>query len=177
MVAGAFATAPAFAQGWYAGLSIGQGKADLGSGGAGFSGSLDDKDTTFGARLGYDFTRYFGMELGYYNLGKYNFNGTFSGLPVSGNADLKSYSVSVVGTLPFSEHFSAYGKAGYARSRATGNANIAGFGGNASDWTNEAVYGAGLKWMVDRQWGLFTEWMRNDDNKVDNYMVGALIRF
>lgn len=172
------ASAPAFAQGWYAGLTIGQGKADFNASDIGLSiGTIDDKDTTFGGRLGYDFNRNFGVEIGYYELGKYPFNGTVAGLPVSGEAKAKSYSASVVGTLPFSDQFSAYGKIGYARSRVEGKADVLGFSGSSSDWESEAVYGVGLKWMVDRQWGIFGEWMRNDDIKVDNYMIGALVRF
>lgn len=174
------AAAPAFAEGWYAGLSLGQGKVNVSAAEVGLSsGSLDDNDLTWGARVGYGFSRHLGVEAAYYDLGKYQFNGAFGRLPASGEAKVKSYNVAAVGTLPFgyNDVFGAYGKVGYARTRVSASANVAGFQGSSKEWDNEAMYGLGLKWNPDRQWGLFAEWNRLHDTQLENWMVGATVRF
>lgn len=174
------ASAPVLAQGWYGGLSVGKGKVNISAAEVGLSsGNLDDSDTTFGARVGYDFSRHIGVEAAYYDLGKYQFSGLLGPFPASGEAKVKSYNVSLVGTLPFGDRdqFAAYGKIGYARTRTNANASVAGFSGSGSDYDSEAVYGLGLRYMVDRQWGLFGEWSRLQDSQIEQWMVGATLRF
>ncbi len=161
------ASAPALAQGWYAGLSVGRTDVNVRPENLGLTRSaVDKRDWSYGARLGYDFNNVVGGELAFYELGRYGFGGDLNGRPVSGEAKLRSYSVSVVGNVPFAERLSGYGKIGYARTKF-----------ESSEHETEAVYGAGLKWMADRSWGMFAEWNRYHDTKLDNYMLGALVRF
>jgi len=161
------ASAPALAQGWYAGLSGGRTEAKIPESNLDLArGGIDRKDWSFGAKLGYDFTPHFGAEVAYYDLGRYGFGGEdAAGRPLNGEAKVRSFNVAAVGTLPFSETFSGYGKLGWSRTEIENSDN------------SEMLYGAGLKWMVDRSWGLYFEWNRYHDTKLDNLMLGALVRF
>lgn len=171
--------APAMAQGWYAGLSVGEAKVDARVADFGLStGTFDDKDTSLGARIGYELSRHFAVEAGYYSLGKYNFNGRAGTVNVSGEGEARSYNVSVLGIVPFGDRFSGYGRIGYARSQVKGVARTAGFSGYSSEWESEPVYGAGLRWQPARTgFAVFAEYTRNDDIKVDNMMIGAQLKF
>jgi hypothetical protein len=161
------ASAPALAEGWYAGLSLGRTDVDVRAEDLGLTrAGVDKRDWSYGARVGYDFTKFLGAEVAYYDLGRYGFGGDLLGIPVNGEAKLRAWNVSLVGNLPISDALSGYGKIGYARTKIRGG-----------DDNTEAVYGLGGKWMVDRSWGLFGEWNRYQDTKLDNYMAGALIRF
>lgn len=160
-------SASALAEGWYAGLSVGRTDADIRADQLGLTRSaVDKKDWSYGARVGYDINNIVGLEAAYYDLGRYGFGGDVNGIPVNGEAKLRSMSASVVGNLPINETISAYGKVGYARTKVRGGED-----------NSEAVYGVGAKWMVDKGWGLFAEWNRYQDSKVDNAMIGALVRF
>lgn len=176
---GLAAAAPAMAQGWYAGLSIGEAKVDASVGDFGLSnGRFDDKDTAFGARIGYELSRHFAVEAGYYHLGKYEFSGNVGTLPVSGEGEARSYNVSMLGILPFSDNFSGYGRIGYGRSQVKGVARAAGFSGYSSEWESEPVYGVGLRWKPrSMNTAFFVEYTRHDDIQVDTAMVGAQVRF
>jgi len=48
---------------------------------------------------------------------------------------------------------------------------------NRSDTRSEASYGVGGRWNFLPQWGLFAEWMKNDNVKVDSYLIGIDYRF
>ena len=173
-------SAPVLAQGWYGGLSVGKGGVNISAAEVGLSsGTLDDSDTSFGARIGYDFSRHFGVEAAYYNLGEYSFSGLLGPFPATGQTKNKSYNVSLVGTLPFGDRdqFAGYGKIGYARTRVSANADVIGFTGTSTEWESEAVYGLGVKYMIDKQWGLFGEWSRLNDSQIEQWMVGAVLRF
>ncbi len=175
---GLAAAAPAMAQGWYAGLTLGQAQIDnYGSQLPLTSGSYDEKDTSYGGRIGYQINRHFAVEAGYDWLGKYPFAGTFGGVPVNGEAKARSYNVSAVGILPFSDRWAAYGKLGYGRTQLDASANALGFNATQRGWQNEALYGAGLKFNMDPQWGLFVEYVKFQDSKIDNLVVGATARF
>lgn len=66
----------------------------------------EDSDTTLSINAGYNFNRFFGVEIGYTDLGEYEGNVSLGGinLPVDAEADL-TYA-SLVLTAPFSKSFS-----------------------------------------------------------------------
>jgi OOP family OmpA-OmpF porin len=179
LVAAGFAALPSFAQqGWYAGFGIGRG--NLNVSGQDLTGlanaSVDDSDTTYTVRGGYRFHPNLAVELGYYDLGQYSFNGTSGAVAVSGSAKAKSYGVSLVAIAPI-QAFDLYGRVGWAESELKVNANTALATANASDRQGEATYGLGARWNFSKNIGLFAEWMKNDKIKVDNYMAGVDFRF
>ena len=166
---------------FYIGAGIGQGH--LNRGAAELSGlynaELDDTDTTYTVRAGWRFNRYFAVELGYYDLGRYDFRGT--ALPggavyVNGSARAQSVGLSAVGILPI-YNFDLYGRIGYARSQLKFNGNAFDQTAGREDKQNEATYGIGGRWNATRNWSLFVEWMKNDKIRVDSYLGGVDFRF
>src|SRR5579862_1100792 len=85
LVAAALASAPVLAQqmtpfnqGWYFGAGVGQGH--LGVSGQDLTGipnaSVGNTETTYTIRTGWRFHQFFAFEIGYYDLGKYDFHST-----------------------------------------------------------------------------------------------------
>ena len=123
----------------YVGLSAGRSHAQfderqlatrlLGAGRSITSLSRDEKDTAYKIFGGYQFNRYFGTELSYFDLGKSSFN--VSTLPVgslAGELAVQGVSLDLVATLPLSERWAVSARLGaqYARTRtyATGVGSI-----------------------------------------------------
>jgi OOP family OmpA-OmpF porin len=174
----AFNTAPQLP--WYIGAGIGGGH--LNRSASDLTGlnnaQLDDNDTTWTVRGGWRFSPFAAIELGYYDLGRYNFSGTAVGtnVPVEGSARARSVGLSFVGILPIN-NFDIYGRIGYAHSELKFNANTTFLTGNQNERQNEATYGAGVRWTFARNWALFGEWIKNDKIRVDSYVGGIDVRF
>jgi OOP family OmpA-OmpF porin len=183
------ACSPAFAQfpppipqlPFYVGAGIGGGH--LNRSGTDFTGlnnvQLDSSDTSYTLRTGYRFSPFGAVELGYYDLGRYNFSGGVGGTAqsVSGSARAQSVGLSLVGILPYN-NFDLYGRIGIAQSKLKFNANGP-LGGVANDneHQTEATYGVGGRWTFLPNWALFVEWMKNDRIRVDSYTGGLDFRF
>ena len=140
--------------------------------------TLDDNDTTYTVRAGWRFSPFAAIELGYYDLGRYDFHGNRFGsvVPVDGSARAQSVGLSLVGIWPIN-NFDLYGRIGYAHSELKFNANGPINTSNQNDRQDEATYGVGARWNFSRNWGLFAEWMKNDRIRVDNYLAGVDFRF
>ncbi len=165
---------------WYIGAGVGQGSLNRSASElTGLTNAvLDDTDTTYTVRGGLRFSPFFAVELGYYDLGKYDFNGTAAGtnVYVNGSARAQSYGISLVGIVPISA-FDLYGRIGYARSEIKFKGNLPEATADRHDKQNEATYGVGARWKFHPNWGLFAEWMKNDKIRVDSYMGGIDFRF
>ena len=82
--------------------------------------SLDEKDTSFGVVAGYRFNSYFGLEVGYVDLGAaeysaegvINVGGPTLGFEADASFEASGPTASVVGVLPVSGAFDLYGKGG-----------------------------------------------------------------
>jgi OOP family OmpA-OmpF porin len=163
---------------WYIGFGAGQGH--LGVSGNDLTGlnnaSVGNTETTYTIRTGWRFNPYMALELGYYDLGKYDFHGSIGSVNVDGEAKAKSVGLSFVGILPI-EQFDLYGRLGFARSEMKVNANVALGSATVKDKENEATYGVGGRWNFNPAWGLFVEWMKNDKIKVDSYLIGVDFKF
>jgi len=176
-----FAQAPVMSQQpWYIGVGAGMGH--LNRSASDLTGldnaTLDDNDTTYTVRGGWRFSPFAAIELGYYDLGRYDFHGTRFGSVgnVDGSARAQSVGLSLVGIWPIN-NFDLYGRIGYAHSELKFNANGPINTGNRNDRQDEATYGAGVRWNFTPQWGLFAEWMKNDRIRVDSYLAGIDFRF
>jgi OOP family OmpA-OmpF porin len=186
LFAAALATAlPALAQGtpqspWYLGFGAGQGHLNVsgsdltGTGNA----SIGNTASTYTVRGGVRFNPYMAVELGYYDLGKYDFHSGSGVANVDGEAKAKSFGVSLVGIVPL-QMFDLYGRIGFARSELKINASapLSATGYNNKDKQNEATYGVGGRWMFMPNLGVFVEWMKNDKIRVDSYLVGLDWKF
>jgi OOP family OmpA-OmpF porin len=182
LAAATLSAAPAFAQQvqqpWYVGVGAGVGNLNMsGQDLTGLSNArLDDTDTTYTIRGGYRFHPNFAVEVGYYDLGKYDFGGSIGTTSVTGSAKAKSYGISLVGIAPIGQ-FDLYGRLGYAESELKANAGTNLVSANAIDRQGEATYGVGARWNFTKEVGFFAEWMKNDKIKVDSYMAGIDFRF
>ncbi|MBC7621788.1 MAG: outer membrane beta-barrel protein, partial [Aeromicrobium sp.] len=115
---------------WYAGASVGETRAKIDNDRiisnllrGGFTAatmSNDDRDTGYKIFGGYQMTRYFALEGGYVDLGKFGF--TTTTVPIgtlTGRIKIQGANLDLVGTLPVTERFSAFARVGafYGRSR------------------------------------------------------------
>ena len=116
--------------GWYLGANAGLARTDIDNAeitrdllSRGFTPTAIDNDNShFGYKLygGYDFNPFFALEGGYFNLGGFNFTATT--LPAGSLiGDLRAYGVNLdaVGSLPFTDKFSMFGRVGvnYAQTK------------------------------------------------------------
>lgn len=115
--------------GWFGGLSLGQTNAtiddaritnDLLSRGL-RAGPIHNDDRDQGYKLfgGYQYNRYFSVEAGYFDLGRFGYSTTTTPAgTLSGNIRLKGLNLDAVGTLPITDKFSAFGRLGLAYAQA-----------------------------------------------------------
>lgn len=185
--------------GWYGGANIGQSRATiddariisgLQGGGYGTSSIIDDdRDRGYKIFGGYQINKYFALEGGYFDLGKFGFTATtVPAGTLSGNIRLKGLNLDVVGTLPITEKFSAFGRIGanYAEAKDTftGTGSVSVLNPNPSERDTNLKVGLGLQYAFTESLALRAEVERyriNDavGNKgdVDLVSVGLVYRF
>jgi hypothetical protein len=156
---------------WYGGLSVGRAELDN----ACVAGSsCDDKDTSYRAFAGTHFNRYFGIELGALNLGKYNRGG--------GETDGWGADVAATIGMPLGANSSVFGKLGavYARTEVGGTA--AGLQtGKERDWGPR--WGVGGTFGFTPNWALRADWDRyriafpGQKEDLDTLMLGVQYTF
>ena len=118
--------------GWYVGGNIGQSRAKIddpriisGLLGGGFTTTSiadDNNDTGYKLFGGYKLNKNFALEAGYFNLGKFSFTAaTIPAGTLKGSTKLDGLNLDVVGILPVTEKFSAFGRVGmnYAEAKDT----------------------------------------------------------
>lgn len=185
--------------GWYAGLNVGQSKAKIDDAkitssllGAGFTGvSISDSNTHLGYKIfaGYEFNRYFALEGGYFDLGKFGFSATtVPAGSLTGSARFKGLNFDAVLSLPLTEKFSVFGRAGLAYAEAkdsfsgTGGVNV--LNPNPSKRAANFKYGAGVQYDFTKSFGMRAEAERyrvndaiNNKGDIDLLSLGVLLRF
>lgn len=149
---------------YYGGLSIGQSRAKidedritanlLGAGLTTTAMTRDERDTAFKVFAGYQVNRYFGLEAGYFNLGKFGFTSTTSPRgTLDGSIKLQGLNVDAIGTLPLVGSLSAFGRIGvqYARARDsfTGEGAVNVFNPNPRKSAANYKVGAGLQYAIN----------------------------
>ncbi len=190
------ATPVAFAadeKGWYLGAGYGQSEASVdtaktssiltGSGYTSASTTADETDTGWKLFGGYQFTRNWGVEFAYVDLGKATVNsrGTVAGVTdvYRSEATAKGWSLAGVGTVMVSDTFGLFGKLGAFRwdldtkcslvTNATGTGTCAATTGpgagpaNRSASGTDLTYGVGLKYNLTKQASLRVEWEQFKD--------------
>lgn len=147
--------------GFYVGAGAGQSFVD--------ESSYDDEDTAFSAFGGYQFNRWFGLEAGYADFGKLE--------PDAAGAALEANSVylTAVGTLPFTEKFSGYAKAGIQRWDL--DTTIPGLTGTSDDNGNDPTYGVGLQYRFNDAVALRAEYSRFELEDLDADLAQLQVRF
>jgi len=189
---------------WYAGGSGGQSRMDYNSSqlvadlaAAGITGSGSVGDTDIGGKLfvGYQFNRYFALEGGYFNMGRFaTINGTFTAPAPGGTfaSDLKGQggNIDAVGLLPLGENgFSLLGRAGAAyfetkASLSSTGAVLVGYSNTTSSKTVPEL-GIGVQYDFTKTIAGRVEAQRyfkvgngnTGSGDVDFYSAGIVVRF
>lgn len=148
-------------KGFYAGAGVGQSFVD--------EGSYDDEDTAFSVFGGYQFNRYFGLEAGYADFGKLE--------PRGNGADLEASSVylTAVGTVPITDSFSAYAKAGFQRWDL--DSAIPSVVGNSDDSGTDPTYGVGVQYKFTDHVALRGEYSRFEVEDTDLDLAQIQVRY
>jgi len=148
---------------FYGGLSVGQSRANIdearitaGLVGAGLTTTAftrDEHDTANKLFGGYQVNRYFGVEAGYFDLGKFSFRATTSPAgTLDGQIRLQGLNLDLIGSLPLTERLAAIGRVGAQAARARDNFSGSGAVGvlNPNPSAREVNYkvGAGLQYTV-----------------------------
>ena len=108
---------------WYGGFNVGQSRAKIDNAriaaqlqGAGLTMnaiSNNKKDLGYKIFGGYQFNQNFALEAGYFNLGEFGYRATTSPTgTLTGNIKIQGINIDVLGIIPFTEKFSAFGRVG-----------------------------------------------------------------
>lgn len=184
---------------WYGGLSAGESKSKidderiirglLGSGLTAATIEDDDRDNSYKVFGGYQFNRYFALEGGYFDLGKFAFKATSSPAgTLDGTIKIHGLNLDAVGTLPLWENLSALGRVGltYAETKDTfsGTGAIHVVNPNPSKWDTNYKLGLGLQYAFTKALAMRVEAERYRINDavgnrgdVDAVTVGLIFRF
>ena len=189
------------ATGWYGGASIGRSGATIddaritsGLLGQGLSASsISDRDSDSGYKLfgGYQFSRNFALESGWFDLGKFGYTATtVPAGTLSGDIRVRGLNLDAVGILPITDRLSALGRVGlnYAQTRGTfsgtGAARVPYADPNPRKRDTNYKFGVGLMYDFTESLGMRVEAERyriNDavGNKghIDLFSVGLVYRF
>lgn len=147
--------------GFYAGAGVGQAFVD--------EGAYDDEDTAFSVFGGYQFNRYFGLEAGYADFGK--IEPDVAGPALEGD----SAYFTAVGTLPITDRFSAYAKAGLHRWNV--DTSLPGLTGNDDDSGTDPTYGLGAQYRFTDRVALRGEYSRFEVEDLDADLAQLQVRF
>lgn len=144
--------------GFYVGLGVGRAEAkDFCTS---FGGACDAKDVTWNIFAGYQINRYFAVELGYNNFGDATTSGfTGGGAPATLTAETTAIELVGVATVPLTDAFSLYAKAGVYRSDTDLNGTGAAVGA-ASDKETGGTFGLGAQYNINRNFAARLEWQR-----------------
>ncbi len=185
--------------GWYTGFNAGQSRAKIDDTRIA-DGLLDDGFTTtsignddrhfgFKAFGGYEFNRYFALEGGYFNLGKFGFRAdTLPAGSLRGDIKLQGANFDAVGSVPLGDKFSLFARAGVnyadAKDSFAGTGSVAVIDPSPGRWAANYKFGVGAEYDFTRFIGMRieAERYRIDDavgNKgdVDLYSAGLVFRF
>jgi OOP family OmpA-OmpF porin len=136
---------------------------------------LDAHSTAWEVFGGYEFNKYLAIEAGY-------IDGTTAKQSIPGGAleiDASGYYGSVVGSLPFAEVFSVYGRAGYLHWKADEYAHADGGTANGSVNGDDPIFGVGIAYEGEGNALLRLEYRIADldDTDLSLISVGIAWRF
>ena len=160
---------------WYAGATLGQGRAAIdeqrlvrsltANGATLTSFSTDERDLGFKLFAGKQLNQYFALEAGYFDLGKYGFAATTSGNGnLRGDASFRGVNLDLVGQLPLNQRFSLLGRVGAQYTRTSthfgGNVLAGVTNPNASESKAGVKAGLGLEYKLSEALALRGEFER-----------------
>jgi OOP family OmpA-OmpF porin len=185
--------------GWYVGANIGQSRAKIAddritaqllSGGL-VTTSISDDNRDLGFKIfgGYQINKNFAVEGGYFDLGEFGFKAlTLPTGTLSGNIKLKGLNLDLVGIIPFTEKFAAFGRVGvnyaHAKDSFSGTGSVSVLNPNPSKYDTNYKFGVGLQYAFTESLGIRAEAERYriDDavgnrGDIDLLSLGLVYRF
>jgi OOP family OmpA-OmpF porin len=185
--------------GWYVGGNVGQSQATIddpritsGLRAGGFTSSTindDDRSRAFKVFGGYQLSKHFALEGGYFGLGEFGYTATtIPAGTLRGDIKVKGLNLDLVGILPITNKFSAFGRAGVtyaeAKDRFAGTGAVSVADPNPSKRDTNYKLGLGLQYAFTDSFAVRGEVERyriNDavGNKgdIDMVSVGLVYRF
>ncbi len=147
---------------YYWGLGVGQSQSQiderqttnslLGTSTAPNAFTSERQDTAYKLFSGYQFSKNFGVELGYFNLGKFTYSTSMPTGTLNGRYETEGINVDLVGTFPFSPKWSALGRVGahhaITRDGFSGPGFVAGTSNDNSQRANNMKVGLGLQYEI-----------------------------
>src|SRR5688572_2697436 len=132
------------------------------------SGTVDGKDTGWKIFGGYMFSRNFGLEVAYVNLGEVSYSGTFGGFPVTGGkVEVTGFNVAALGSLPINEQFSIFGKIGLFMWEAEASDTTGGVPFSATADGTDLSLGLGVSYNFTRNFAVRAEWEMFQTDEAD----------
>lgn len=132
---------------------------------------LDADGTAWEAFGGWEFNKYLSVEAGYLDAG--NVKDTIQGVSVE--VDATAWQASVIGTLPFSESWGAYLRAGLLDWKADGAVKGGGLLSRTKDDGQDGIFGAGFSYTGEGNALLRLEYRIADLDGVDLSLISAAI--
>lgn len=173
----------ASAQDWYAGIGLGQSenKQRLSKlGGPNFVGNVDNEDSSWKVFGGYRlWDEYVAVELSYADLGKTKVEGTSGGSASTGEQEIETFTIGLVGRIPITDPLGVIIHLGFSRNDSKLTTNIGGTGAYESANDFEFYYGGGLQYEITETIGIRAELeiFEIADYRVNLLSAGLLYRF
>lgn len=145
-----------------------------------FESRVHDDGHSYKFGAGYAVNRIFSVEAAYQDISSQNartacppdFACAELLVPLLTKADLTAWSLSVTGSIPLTERFGVFGKAGIAR----WDVNFEGISSAFDTSGEDLLYGAGLRWSRGDHWKLSVEY-ENVEFGVDTVGIGVSYYF
>lgn len=187
------ATTTDYNEGWYLGGNIGLSFANIDEDTITQNitdPSYTDDESDLGYKLfgGYQFNKYFALEGGYFNLGKFNYDLSSPTGTASGTLKVMGVNLDALALLPITENFAAFARVGanYAQVKdsfsSSGSLSFSGASPKEKDFNYK--FGAGLQYAMTDTVGFRLEAERyriNDavgnDGDIDLFSIGFTYRF
>ena len=152
----------------------------------GFTGTVDVDDEDLGWKVffGYNFSRYFGLEVGYVDLGEANTDINITA-PVAADVefetDITGYTVTAIARYPLTDRFEFQGKFGGLFSDSDTTSKFTGLPASLiagdDDGDTNMTAGLGMKFRISEHADIRADWDRyiqitEADNDVDMFSLG-----
>ncbi len=178
-------TLPAMASNFYLLGDVGDSKIEVD---VGDDYSYSKNTTTYSLGAGFEFNKFFALELAYRDLGNVTDRGNYLEEGVQYNyrdkTSASALQASIVGSLPISEEFSLFGRVGVAEididydSVETSGSST--WSDSDSDSESKALFGIGASYKITPQIALraeYSQFAKWDETKLSTLTVGATYRF
>jgi opacity protein-like surface antigen len=171
------------AQDWYAGIGLGQSenKQRLGKlGGPNFVGDVDNEDSSWKVFGGYRlWDEFVAVEVSYADLGKTKVEGTSNGTPSTGEQEIDTFTIGLVGRIPITDPLGVIIHLGFSRNDSKMTTTIGGTGTFQGATDFEFYYGGGLQYEITETIGIRAELevFEIADYRVNLLSAGLIYRF